>query len=57
MIALDIGGAIKGQHLDIYQGIGEQAGNLAGYYNHYGRVWLLAPPKNSHLLSPVLTRT
>lgn len=43
MIALDIGGAIRRQHLDMYQGIGEQAGNLAGYYNHYGRVWLITP--------------
>lgn len=44
MIALDIGGAIKGQHLDIYQGIGDEAGHQAGYYNHYGRVWLITPP-------------
>ncbi|QWA12124.1 murein transglycosylase A [Sodalis ligni] len=41
MIALDVGGAIKGQHFDIYQGIGPQAGQAAGYYNHYGRVWVL----------------
>ncbi|WP_392563009.1 murein transglycosylase A [Orbus sturtevantii] len=52
MVALDVGGAIKGQHLDIYQGIGEQAGHQAGYYNHYGRVWLVKPPANSHLTSP-----
>lgn len=41
MIALDVGGAIKGQHFDIYQGIGPQAGQAAGFYNHYGRVWVL----------------
>ncbi len=42
MISLDVGGAIKGQHIDIYEGIGLAAGQLAGYYNHYGRVWLLS---------------
>ncbi|SLM64160.1 murein transglycosylase A [Dickeya aquatica] len=41
MVALDVGGAIKGQHFDIYQGIGTEAGHAAGYYNHYGRVWVL----------------
>lgn len=41
MVALDVGGAIKGQHFDIYQGIGPDAGHAAGYYNHYGRVWVL----------------
>lgn len=53
MIALDIGGAIKGQHLDIYQGIGDEAGHQAGYYNHYGRVWFMAPPPSGHLASPL----
>lgn len=41
MVALDVGGAIKGQHFDIYQGIGAEAGHRAGWYNHYGRVWIL----------------
>lgn len=41
LIALDVGGAIKGQHFDIYQGIGDEAGERAGWLNHYGRVWLL----------------
>ncbi|QDJ12936.1 murein transglycosylase A [Mergibacter septicus] len=41
MIALDIGGAIKGQHLDLYQGKGKQAEHTAGYLRHYGRVWIL----------------
>ncbi len=36
-----LGGAIKGQHFDIYQGIGHEAGQAAGFYNHYGRVWVL----------------
>lgn len=44
MVALDVGGAIKGHHFDIYQGIGKSAGELAGFYNHYGRVWVLSTP-------------
>lgn len=43
VVALDVGGAIKGQHFDIYQGIGDDAGQRAGWYNHYGRVWVLKP--------------
>lgn len=41
MVALDRGGAIKGHHFDVYQGIGDEAGALAGFYNHYGRVWVI----------------
>lgn len=41
MIALDVGGAVNGQHFDIYQGIGEKAGRKAGLMKHYGRAWLL----------------
>ncbi|AAM67985.1 murein transglycosylase A [Buchnera aphidicola] len=41
LIALDVGGVIKGQHFDVYQGIGEKAGKLAGFYNHYGYAWVL----------------
>lgn len=43
MIALDVGGAIKGQHFDLYLGIGDKAGEQAGYYNHYGRAWVIQP--------------
>ncbi|NUF49997.1 murein transglycosylase A [Gilliamella sp. ESL0250] len=43
MVALDVGGAIKGQHFDLYLGIGDKPGKLAGYYNHYGRAWVLKP--------------
>lgn len=46
MVALDVGGAIKGQHFDIYHGIGSEAGYEAGFYNHYGRVWLLKTPQS-----------
>ncbi|ANZ22648.1 murein transglycosylase [Buchnera aphidicola (Diuraphis noxia)] len=41
VVALDVGGAIKGQHFDLYEGIGEKAGILAGFYNHYGYAWIL----------------
>ncbi|QCI18979.1 murein transglycosylase A [Buchnera aphidicola] len=41
LCALDVGGMIKGQHFDIYQGIGEKAGIQAGFYNHYGYAWIL----------------
>ena len=53
MVALDVGGAIKGQHFDIYQGIGPEAGHMAGFFNHYGRVWVLrsAPGTGNMLFS------
>ncbi|MEN4547284.1 murein transglycosylase A [Pantoea agglomerans] len=53
MVALDVGGAIKGQHFDIYQGIGPDAAHLAGFYNHYGRVWVIkaAPGAGQPLFS------
>jgi membrane-bound lytic murein transglycosylase A len=43
MVALDVGGAIKGHHFDLYLGIGDEAGNQAGYYNHFGRAWIIKP--------------
>ncbi|OCG30029.1 murein transglycosylase A [Gilliamella sp. Choc4-2] len=43
MVALDVGGAIKGQHFDLYLGVGDKAGKLAGYYNHFGRAWVIKP--------------
>ena len=51
MVALDVGGAIKGQHFDMYQGIGPEAGHSAGYYNHYGRVWVLKNNGGGQLFS------
>lgn len=41
LTVLDTGGAIKGNHIDLYCGIGELAGAHAGYLKHYGRVWCL----------------
>ncbi|WP_294615498.1 murein transglycosylase A [uncultured Gilliamella sp.] len=43
MVALDVGGAIKGQHFDLYLGVGDKSGKVAGYYNHYGRAWVIKP--------------
>lgn len=51
MVALDVGGAIKGQHFDMYQGIGPDAGHSAGYYDHYGRVWVLTGTGGAQLFS------
>ena len=41
LIALDVGGAVKKGHLDLYHGMGEQAGVAAGHHKHFGRVWKL----------------
>ncbi|MDY4594556.1 MAG: murein transglycosylase A [[Pasteurella] aerogenes] len=41
MVALDVGGAVKGHHFDLYRGIGDNAGHIAGLSKHYGRAWLL----------------
>lgn len=41
MMALDVGGAVNGHHFDLYRGIGDQAGHIAGLSKHYGRVWVL----------------
>ncbi|MDC9612548.1 murein transglycosylase A [Xenorhabdus khoisanae] len=49
MVALDVGGAIKGHHFDIYHGVGEKAGERAGFYKHYGRVWVLKKASSGFL--------
>ena len=44
MVALDVGGAVKGHHFDIYQGvegIHKKAAQTAGLLKHFGRVWVL----------------
>ena len=41
LMALDTGGAVKKNHLDLYHGMGTQAGVDAGHYKHFGRVWKL----------------
>lgn len=59
MVSLDVGGAIKGQHFDIYQGIGPDAGHMAGWFNHYGRVWVLktAPGAGTPIFSSAQNST
>ncbi|KLV01638.1 murein transglycosylase [Photobacterium aquae] len=41
LMALDTGGAVKKNHLDLYHGMGHEAGIDAGHYKHFGRVWKL----------------
>ncbi|WP_423839777.1 murein transglycosylase A [Vibrio mytili] len=56
LIVLDTGGAVKRNHLDLYHGIGARAGNEAGHYKHFGRVWKLGlentPTQAPWALSP-----
>ncbi|MGL5991766.1 MAG: murein transglycosylase A [Plesiomonas sp.] len=49
MLALDVGGAVKGNHFDIYHGVGDEAGREAGFYQHFGRVWVLKSPQDGLL--------
>ncbi|MEZ8131745.1 murein transglycosylase A [Enterovibrio norvegicus] len=44
LMALDTGGAVKKNHLDLYHGMGEEAGIKAGHHKHFGRVWKLTKP-------------
>ncbi|MBV7300037.1 murein transglycosylase A [Enterovibrio paralichthyis] len=44
LMALDTGGAVKKNHLDLYHGMGEKAGIDAGHHKHFGRVWKLTKP-------------
>ncbi|MGB2079471.1 MAG: murein transglycosylase A [Vibrio sp.] len=41
LIVLDVGGAVKKGHFDLYYGMGEEAGTAAGHYQHFGRAWKL----------------
>lgn len=41
LMVLDTGGAVKGNHLDLYHGKGYEAGIKAGHHKHFGRVWHL----------------
>ncbi|WP_261857813.1 murein transglycosylase A [Photobacterium sanguinicancri] len=47
LMALDTGGAVKKNHLDLYHGMGDQAGIDAGHYKHFGRVWKLGLPNTA----------
>jgi membrane-bound lytic murein transglycosylase A len=51
LIVLDTGGAVKGNHFDLYHGMGDYAGTQAGHYRHFGRVWKLGL-ENSPTQSP-----
>lgn len=46
-LAQDVGGIIKGPgHIDVYKGIGQEAGQAASDLHHFGQMWLMTP-KNS----------
>ncbi len=46
LIAQDIGGAINGAgHVDLYTGIGKIGRQKASALHHFGRLWILLPPK------------
>ena len=47
LIALDTGGAVKDNHLDLYHGMGKDAGIKAGHHKHFGRVWQLTAKAES----------
>ncbi|PCS21498.1 murein transglycosylase A [Candidatus Enterovibrio escicola] len=41
LIVLDTGSAVKKNHLDLYHGVGDEAGIKAGHQKYFGRVWKL----------------
>jgi len=44
--AQDRGGAIKGPgHVDLYEGVGDDAEKRAGFLHHYGSLWLILPTR------------
>ncbi len=44
LLAQDVGGIIKGPgHIDVYQGIGNEAGQSASNLHHFGQLWLMTP--------------
>lgn len=51
LMALDTGGAVKKNHLDLYHGMGEEAGIKAGHHKHFGRVWKLTKPAGNEALA------
>ncbi len=48
LLAQDVGGIIKGPgHIDVYKGIGNEAGQAASNLHHYGQLWLMTPKTSS----------
>ena len=44
LLAQDVGGIIKGPgHIDVYKGIGSEAGQAASNLHHFGQLWLMTP--------------
>ena len=48
LLAQDVGGIIKGPgHIDVYKGIGNEAGQAASNLHHFGQLWLMTPKTSS----------
>lgn len=48
LLAQDVGGIIRGPgHIDVYKGIGSEAGQAASNLHHFGQLWLMTPKTSS----------
>jgi membrane-bound lytic murein transglycosylase A len=56
-VAQDIGGRIKGPHIDIYTGAGAPAGAKANSYNNSGFVFMAVPKGTGSPVSACLPKT
>jgi membrane-bound lytic murein transglycosylase len=56
-VAQDIGGRIKGPHVDIYTGAGLAAGTKANSYNNSGFVFMAVPKGTGSPVSDCLSKT
>jgi membrane-bound lytic murein transglycosylase len=56
-VAQDIGGRIKGLHIDVYTGAGSAAGTKANSFNHSGLVFMAVPKGTGSAVSHCASKT
>jgi membrane-bound lytic murein transglycosylase A len=56
-VAQDIGGRIKGPHIDVYTGAGPRAGTKANSFNNLGRVFMAVPKGAGSPVSDCVSKT